>query len=254
MKIHNTQDLDSTSYENYNYMTFWDGRTYENEADEIAISRLFSFIRIPHKKLIDIGSGGGRLADLYADIWEEFVLMDNSQKQISVAKNNIIKSEKAIFSVGTIENISFPESTFDTALCIRTFHYIDDPRHAIEEVYRILKPQGYFILEIPNKIHFKNRFKSLFKGKNNPYTSEESINIATNSKIKFLNHNPKTIVKLLKSSNFEIIEILSVSNFRIGFLKNIMPPIVLIKLEKMSQKTLATLWFGPSIYFLARKL
>jgi ubiquinone/menaquinone biosynthesis C-methylase UbiE len=249
-----SQNLNPFSYEGYNYLDFWKGRDYENDADKMAVSRLLSMIKGPREKLIDIGAGMGRISPLYETDWDEFVLLDTSKDQIDAAKKNIIHQKKAKFIVGMVESIPFPDLSFNTIVCIRTFHYVADTTATIKEISRILKPGGYVILEIPNKLHFKNRFDAILGKNSSSIFSANPINITTKDSGLFLNHNPKTILKLLKSNNFSVIEVLSVSNFRSNFIKKNFPTSFLMKLEKLTQKALAPMWFGPSIYFLARKL
>ena len=52
----------------HNYLKYWDGRDYENEAEEMAISRLVKGKHFKHA--VDVGGGYGRLCVLlekYAD-------------------------------------------------------------------------------------------------------------------------------------------------------------------------------------------
>src|ERR1035437_4428928 len=174
----------------------------------MAVSRLFSMIKGPHSKLIDIGTGTGRMIPFYENTWNAFVLLDNSKKQIGIAQKNITNKDSISEAVlGSVENIPFPDSSFDTALCVRTFHYVTDTTLAIKEIARILKPDGYLVLEIPNKLHFKNRISAMLKKNGRSTFSADPVNIATDSTVVFLNHNPNTISKLLKSNGFKIIEV-----------------------------------------------
>jgi hypothetical protein len=68
-------------YDDYDYNTFWKGRDYENFADQIAIKKLLSRISEPHKIIIDIGGGNGRIAPLYKK-WDNIFFLDPSYTQI----------------------------------------------------------------------------------------------------------------------------------------------------------------------------
>ncbi len=242
------------SYDGYDYSQFWKGRAYEDQADKIAVSRLLSNIKGPRDAFIDIGAGRGRILPIYATQWKKIVLVDSSKHQLEEAKRSNTFNDTVDFIVATTEHIPFPAASFDAALCIRVFHYIFDPTNTIKEVGRILKPGGSLILEIPNKLHFKNRIKALLGINWREIFSAKPISKTTEGTMVFVNHHPKTILLLLKAHHFEVNEILSVSNFRFSFLKKILPFSVLGILERMAQKPLATVWFGPSIYFLAKKI
>jgi len=72
-------------YEDSTYRTdFWEGRgrDYEDGAERVAIRRL-----LPRTgtRLLDIGAGFGRLADLYAG-YREVILLDYSVSQLRYAR------------------------------------------------------------------------------------------------------------------------------------------------------------------------
>jgi SAM-dependent methyltransferase len=48
-----------------------------------------------------------------------------------------------------ILNLSFPENSFDVIICIHIFEHIDDDAKAMKEVYRVLKPNGIALLDVP---------------------------------------------------------------------------------------------------------
>jgi ubiquinone/menaquinone biosynthesis C-methylase UbiE len=46
------------------------------------------------------------------------------------------------------ESLPFPDEFFDVATCIATLEYLLYPSRAILEVRRVLKPRGYFIVQV----------------------------------------------------------------------------------------------------------
>ncbi|MCL5733813.1 MAG: class I SAM-dependent methyltransferase [Patescibacteria group bacterium] len=241
-------------YDAYNYDSFWKGRDFENFADQIAVSRLLTRIPLPRLRIIDVGAGGGRLAPLYEKIWEQVVLLDPSCDQLSIAKNKISRAEKIEFVCAAVDSIPLSDASCDAALCVRVFHYITDPRKAIREIGRILIPEGYLILEIPNKIHIKTRLQAFYSSKARVIISSRKPKhlMLGDASAPFVNYHPEVIRDILITEGFDIVEILSVSNFRHRIFKKIIPIQILLFLEKSFQGLLAGMWFGPSIYFLAR--
>ena len=239
-------------YNTYDYVAFWEGRAFEDAADRIAVRRLIKKIPPPHREIIDVGGGIGRLAPLYEERWDHTVILDPSHVQLAVAKKNAARPQKISFVEGSAESIPLPAASCDAALCVRTFHYIEDPRRAIKEIGRVLAPGGYLILEISNKIHAKARLKALFS--KNKISSYDSISRSVKERaVPFLNHHPAAIQAILLAEWFEILEVLSVSNFRHPLFKKTIPLRALLFFEKFLQRPLARSWFGPSVYFLARK-
>ncbi len=196
----------------------------------------------------DMGGGTGRIVELYSPRATSTTIVDPSKEQLVHAEKAATDKNKATYLIGTVEKLPFPDRTFDTAVCVRVFHYVKDPWKAIRETYRVLKPGGYLILEIPNKRHFKNRVKNSFG-----VVRHRPIDTTIVSDDMFVNHDPDEIALILTTVGFNIVEKRSVSNFRSAFLKKILLLSLLLAMERMLQRPLSTVCFGPSIYFLARK-
>ncbi|MBU6500661.1 MAG: class I SAM-dependent methyltransferase [Patescibacteria group bacterium] len=243
-------------YDTYDYIAFWKGRDYENKADVIAVSKLLRKIKSPHKRIIDIGVGSGRMVPLYESKWDACVFLDPSNVQLEIARRAVKEPEKATFMQGAAESIPLPDGACDTALCTRAFHYVDQPDRAIAEIARILVPGGYLILEIPNKVHFKARVAAWFSPKKRQeiFSRDPVSRLVKEVDIVFLNHHPEAIAVALQSKGFVIEKVLSASNFRHPLFKKIIPLGILLFAERLLQRPLAGTWFGPSIYFLARKM
>ena len=244
-------------YDDYNYISFWRDRDYENRADKMALSQLLNIAKKSGAclKLIDIGAGPGRMVSLYESFCKKFILLDPSINQLKEAKKRVKNRKKAEIILADGQNIPLPDANCDTAVCIRVFHHISNPQEILQEMRRILKPGGYLIIEIPNKFHIKNRIISIFSKSNNHISiNHRSQNKTEKRNFVFVNYNPKDIIALLKADKFEIIKVLSVSNFRAPSIKKVFPTSFLLFLEKYAQTKLAPFWFGPSIYFLAKKV
>ena len=51
--------------------------------------------------------------------------------------------------VGDIHALPFDNNTIDAILCISVLEHVEDPRQAIKEMYRVLKPGGYCFVYVP---------------------------------------------------------------------------------------------------------
>lgn len=248
----------SAPYDLYNYPDFWKGREYENTAEKIALKKFFSIIKVSGS-IIDIGGGYGRLSFLYCPRFKYCLLIDPSKKLLEIAKKDLEKFRNIKFKIGTAEKIPARDSVFDLALMVRVVHHVNQPLSAFREVYRVLKPHGYLILEFANKIHFLTRLKGLFGKKYQTFNNLKPVDIRSQESIKeekiiFLNHHPQKIKKDLHQAGFQILDYLSVSNFRHLLIKKIIPPQLLIVLENFLQKPLSKIYFGPSIFLLCQKI
>ena len=50
------------------------------------------------------------------------------------------------FVVGDCEKLPFAENSFDVVICCESFHHYPDPQAFFNSVYRVLRPNGRFVL------------------------------------------------------------------------------------------------------------
>jgi hypothetical protein len=134
-------------------------------------------------------------------------------------------------------------------------HHLPDPSREFEEISRVLADDGYAIIEVANYLHMLNRLRHIAKRQRMPVKPVD-IRSAENRRedeIPFVNHNPETVIRQLGLAGLQVVSTLSVSNLRSVRLKKILPREVMLGAEKVIQRPLATVYFGPSIFFLVRK-
>lgn len=241
---------------NFDYQKYWLGREYENQAEKIAFRRFLKLI--PCKdNLLDAGGGFGRLATEYASHFQECLLVDASEKNLGIAKKLFHQYPNLKLKKGFLENLPLKDNSFGVVICIRTVHHLKNPQKAIQEIYRVLKPGGYLILEFANKARFKNMLKACLKLNLNYLTNHQPSSINHYSQVPFFSYHPNQIKTLLLSNHFSVIKTLSVSNFREPWLKKIIPFKILIWIEQffswLSSYCVVLQYFGPSIFVLAQK-
>lgn len=54
------------------------------------------------------------------------------------------------FKIGNMENIPFENEKFDIITAIEVIEHVDKPKKALDEVYRVLKDKGVFVMTTPN--------------------------------------------------------------------------------------------------------
>ena len=248
----------AAAYDTYDYPSYWEGRGYEHSSEEIALKRLLSEIDIINR-LLDVGAGYGRLSNEYIYRSKKVVITDPSSKLLKLARENI-KSKNVTFVQSKMDNLpnKFKAKSFDALVLIRVLHHIDDINKCFKIINNLLKINGYFILEFPNKSHFKAVISELTKG-NTTFPLEfcpkdlRSKKSKSNKCLPFNNFHYDFIEDLLYENGFSVIDKLSVSNFRHSFVKNALPTEILIGIEKYLQKPFSYFNFGPSIFLLSKK-
>ncbi len=239
----------------HNYLRYWDGRDYENAAEEMAIRRLLAG---KHFKLaVDVGGGYGRLALLLENYADKVVLTDPSQKQLDIGAEYLKDHSEIDRQVMQADDLKFADGEVDLLTMIRVMHHLPDPAAELAEIARVLAPDGLAIIEVANYMHFVNRLKHLARGRKmptEPVDIRSKINRDDQNTIAFVNHNPHTVVNQLSRAGLTVERILSVSNLRSTTLKKAVPKSAMLAVEGILQPKLSKIYFGPSIFFLVKKL
>ena len=246
-------------YDTYDYPNYWIGRDYEHGSELIALKALLAKIS-KIGTIVEIGAGFGRLTPAYFYRAKRVVLTDPSAKLLKIAREEFSQKKNIRILQAGIESLDgkLRTGSADLVIMVRVLHHIKDLDEALAIINRILKPNGYFILEFPNKMHLKATLRQFIRGnltfRFDIFTSDKrSAKAKRQKKISFLNYHPDKVFEKLQENGFEIIEKRSVSNIRSSFIKNILPCSFLLSLEKFLQTPFAYIDFGPSIFVLAKK-
>ena len=231
-------------YENSSYRTdFWEdqGRDYEDLAERVALRRL---LPPAGQRLLDIGAGFGRLASLY-DGYKQVVLLDYSFSQLAYARSRL-GDERFTYVAADIYRLPLATNAVDTTVMVRVLHHLADVPLALQQIARVIRPQGTFILEFANKRHIKNILKHVL-GRTapdaNPYRREPYEFAPLH-----FDYHPTWVADQLEHAGFAAERRLSVSLFRMGFLKRRIPPALLARVDGALQSLTAPLAPAPSIF------
>ncbi|WP_194089321.1 class I SAM-dependent methyltransferase [Vibrio hibernica] len=108
------------------------------------------------KAVLDLGCGFGwhcRYAQEQGAT--QVVGVDISQKMLTeAAKFNT--SDKISYIQSAIEDIDFPEKSFDVIISSLAFHYVQDFAALCHKVFGLLKPNGVFLFSVENPIFTAN--------------------------------------------------------------------------------------------------
>lgn len=247
-----TKKADQYNDPKHNYLQYWDGRDYENQAERIALSRLLKGKHFKHA--VDIGGGYGRLCIFLSEYADKVTLAEPSKQQLDIGKEFLKDYPKIDRVLTQADDLKFKDKSIDLITMIRVMHHLPDPTAEFSEIKRVLTDDGYFILEIANYTHAMNRLRHIVKGKKMP-TKPVDIRSAenkTSEEIAFVNHNPRTVIKQLAHAGLIVEDILSVSNLRSTTLKKIIPNKTMLSIEKFMQPKLAKSFFGPSTFLLIK--
>jgi ArsR family transcriptional regulator len=102
----------------------------------------------PVNAFLDLGTGTGRLLQLFEPIYRQATGIDASREMLAVARANLERSgiDKATIRLGDIFNLPLEGGRYDLVSIHQVLHYLDDPEMAIAEATRMLRPGGRLVI------------------------------------------------------------------------------------------------------------
>ena len=88
-------------------------------------------------RVLDLGSGTGAAFQQLQNFDVSAVGPDDKMLQLNEFSNKVI---------GSAESLPFPDNSFDSIYCAFVWRNINEPKKSMDEVYRVLRPGGKFIL------------------------------------------------------------------------------------------------------------
>ena len=100
--------------------------------------------------VLELATGTGLIAINIADSVRSIVATDFSPKMIETAKKKRVPGN-VYFSVEDATALSFADNSFDAVIISNALHIMPDPELVLENIKRVLKPNGLLIA--PNFSH-----------------------------------------------------------------------------------------------------
>ncbi|TYR32353.1 metalloregulator ArsR/SmtB family transcription factor [Mesorhizobium microcysteis] len=102
----------------------------------------------PFQSMLDLGTGTGRLLELFSPLYRRGVGIDLSREMLSVARANLDKADVAHAQVrmGDLYAPPVERDTFDLVTMHQVLHYLEEPGLAIREAARLLRPAGRLVI------------------------------------------------------------------------------------------------------------
>jgi ubiquinone/menaquinone biosynthesis C-methylase UbiE len=106
----------------------------------------------PGERVLDIGVGTGHFVRDMAHATHgrnEIVGIDISEEMLALARARCEDFSSASFQAADLYDLPFEDNSFDVAISVQTFEYLDDVERACKEAFRVIRPGGRFFSEIP---------------------------------------------------------------------------------------------------------
>jgi ArsR family transcriptional regulator len=123
----------------------WDELRALHSADADVETRLAEALaEAPLGALLDIGTGTGRIAELFADKADRVVALDKNLEMLRVARAKLqhLPASSVELVQGDFADLPFADASFDTVILHQVLHFAADPAPALAEAARVLRGGG----------------------------------------------------------------------------------------------------------------
>ena len=173
------------------------------------------FSHYKFERILDVGCGDGNFSVLLKEVCKakEVYGIEISEKGAEMARKNGVKCYQLDVDE---EDFPFEDNYFNAVTALELIEHLFDPDHFLEEVYRVLKPEGIFVLSTPNLASIHNRIALLFRYQPFPIGVSARMNIGRvyepdSEHAQSLDHvrvmTLRSLKELLKIHKFEILEV-----------------------------------------------
>ncbi len=123
----------------------WDELRRLHSSDEQVEDALTSALGFgPLGRVLDIGTGTGRMAEIFAKNAEQIVALDKSLAMLRVARAKLqhLPTGQVELVQGDFADLPFGSASFDTVLFHQVLHFAQAPASVLVEAARVIKPGG----------------------------------------------------------------------------------------------------------------
>ena len=96
--------------------------------------------------VLDVGSGDGAAAAAIAPYCRSLTCIDLNARLLDAARDRLARYDHVEVRVADAQDLPFTAESFDTILVFHTLTYTEQPRRALEECARVLRPGGKLVL------------------------------------------------------------------------------------------------------------
>ena len=109
----------------------------------------------PLGTMLDIGTGTGRMVELFGAAAQSVIAIDNSPEMLRLARAKLLESEavngsnlvqKTELKQGDFNNLPLTNGTVDSVILHQVLHYAQHPEAVLAEVSRVLKSAGIVLI------------------------------------------------------------------------------------------------------------
>ena len=154
--------------------------------DEFEQDKLLSLLgNIKDKQVLDIGAGTGRLTKRLVKLGARVTAVDVSEKMLKLLQNRV--DGQVVIKIGEAENLPVEDNNYDLVIATFLIVHLSSLSKFFNEVYRVLKPGGKFVVSNINQ--------------------KEPVPVETSDgfvKVESFYHRPEEVIEELTKLGFKI--------------------------------------------------
>lgn len=124
---------------------FWDEMRAQMVGDRGDLLALLDLLD-PDWVVGDLGCGTGHIAEALSPAVGRIIAVDESGPMLAAARTRLADATNVELREGHIEALPIEDATLDVAILFLVAHFITDPARAMQEVRRVLKPNGRLLI------------------------------------------------------------------------------------------------------------
>ena len=124
-----------------------------HEINPLRLSWIDNHAKLEGKTVLDIGCGGGILAESMADAGATVTGIDLSEKALGVARLHLLENGKKVdYRMISAEELASQEpGTFDIVTCMEMLEHVPNPASTIAACATLAKPSGHVFFSTINR-------------------------------------------------------------------------------------------------------
>ncbi len=141
---------------------FFSANSYAHGKDKF--SKIIDVRKLKGMKVLDIGAGFGSLASLMEKFGADVTALDFSSRcAVFLRKRKELEGSNMSVLECDATDIPLEDNSFDLIVSIGTIHHIPDYRKVIDNIYRLLKPNGKCIVMLYHKSSISYYYHKIIK-------------------------------------------------------------------------------------------
>jgi 2-polyprenyl-6-hydroxyphenyl methylase/3-demethylubiquinone-9 3-methyltransferase len=124
-----------------------------HDINPLRVNYINQHINVAEKRVLDIGCGGGILAEALAHHGATVTAIDKAEASLSVAKLHLLESQLDIsYLDSTAEEFAEAQpAQFDVVTCLEMLEHVPDPSSVVAACQRLVKPGGLVFFSTINR-------------------------------------------------------------------------------------------------------